>query len=103
MGPERFGAVVSWAIDDCQQLSARLGCDLFALGPKVVWVLPKLIAQTLASARTCAKSDPIDALAVARGFLRGPDLLVAYHDEMSRELKLLVDRRETLWQSGLRN
>ncbi|WP_038864044.1 IS110 family transposase, partial [Mycobacterium avium] len=47
-------------------------------------------------ARTRGKSDPIDALAVARGFLREPDLPVASHDEVSRELKLLVDRREVL-------
>ncbi len=57
---------------------------------------PKLMAQTRASARTRGKSDPIDALAVARGFLREPDLPVASHDEVSRELKLLVDRREVL-------
>lgn len=99
---KRFGAAVIWVIEDCRQLSARLECDLFALGPKVVRVPPKLMAQILASAPTCGKSDPIDARAVARGFLREPDLLVAYHDEMSRELKLLVDRRETLWHSGLR-
>ena len=49
-----------------------------------------------ASARTRGKSDPIDALAVARAFLREPDLPVASHDEVSRELKLLVDRREVL-------
>jgi transposase len=61
-----------------------------------VRVPPKLMAQTRASARTHGKSDPIDALAVARGFLREPDLPVASHDEVSRELKLLVDRRETL-------
>jgi transposase len=61
-----------------------------------VRVPPKLMAQTRASARTRGKSDPIDALAVARGFLREPDLPVASHDEMSRELKLLVDRREVL-------
>ncbi len=30
------------------------------------------------------------------GFLREPDLPVASHDEVSRELKLLVDRREDL-------
>ncbi|NEB23169.1 IS110 family transposase, partial [Streptomyces sp. SID6673] len=42
------------------------------------------------------KSDPIDALAVARAAAREPDLPVASHDEVSRELKLLVDRRETL-------
>ncbi len=40
------------------------------------------------------KSDSIDALAVTRAVLREPDLLVASHDEISRECKLLVDRRE---------
>jgi transposase len=54
------------------------------------------MAQVRASARTRGKSDPIDALAVARAFLREPDLPVASHDEVSRELKLLVDRREVL-------
>jgi len=54
------------------------------------------MAQTRASARTRGKSDPIDALAVARGFLREPDLPTASHDAVSRELKLLVDRREDL-------
>jgi transposase len=54
------------------------------------------MAQTRASARTRGKSDPIDTLAVARGFLREPDLPIASHDEVSRELKLLVDRREVL-------
>jgi transposase len=91
---ERFGPDVIWAIEDCRHLSARLERDLFALGQKVVRVPPKLMAQTRASARTRGKSDPIDALAVARGFLREPDLPVASHDEVSRELKLLVDRRE---------
>ena len=93
---EQFGAEVIWAIEDCRHLSARLERDLFALGQKVVRIPPKLMAQTRASARTRGKSDPIDALAVARGFLREPDLPVASHDEVSRELKLLVDRREDL-------
>jgi transposase len=35
-------------------------------------------------------------LAVARAVLREPDLPAASHDEVSRELKLLVDRREDL-------
>ena len=65
-------------------------------GERVVRVPPKLMAQSRASARTRGKSDPIDALAVARAVLREPDLPVAAHDEGSRELKLLVDRREDL-------
>jgi transposase len=93
---ERFGAEVVWAIEDCRHLSARLERDLLTAGQKVVRVPSKLMAQTRASARTRGKSDPIDALAVARAFLREPDLPVASHDEVSRELKLLVDRREHL-------
>jgi len=93
---ERFGAEVLWAIEDCRHLSARLERDVLAAGQKVVRVPPKLMAQTRASARTRGKSDPIDALAVARAALREPDLPVASHDEVSRELKLLVDRREDL-------
>jgi transposase len=93
---ERFGNEVLWAIEDCRHLSARLERDLFGFGQKVVRVPPKLMAQTRASARTRGKSDSIDALAVARGFLREPDLPIAAHDEVSRELKLLVDRREVL-------
>ncbi len=93
---ERFGVDVVWAIEDCRHLSARLERDLLTAGQQVVRVPPKLMAQARASARTRGKSDPIDALAVARGFLREPDLPVASHDEVSRELKLLVDRREVL-------
>ena len=93
---ERFGADVVWAIEDCRHLSARLERDLLSGGQQVVRVPTKLMAQTRASARTRGKSDPIDALAVARAYLREPDLPVASHDETSRELKLLVDRREVL-------
>ena len=85
-----------WGIEDCRHLSARLERDLLTGGEQVVRVPPKLMAQTRASARTRGKSDPIDALAVARAVLREPDLPVAAHDLVSRELKLLVDRREDL-------
>ena len=93
---EKFGAQVLWGIEDCRHLSSRLERDLLAAGQSVVRVPPKLMAQTRASARTRGKSDPIDALAVARAVLREPDLPTASHDEVSRELKLLVDRREDL-------
>ncbi|CAM3827409.1 IS110 family transposase [Occultella aeris] len=92
----RFGQELTWAIEDCRHLSARLERDLLGAGQQVVRVPPKMMAQTRASARTRGKSDPIDALAVARAFLREPGLPVATHDEVSREAKLLVDRRETL-------
>lgn len=91
-----FGAEVVWAIEDCRHLSARLERDLLTVGQKVVRVPPKMMAEQRRIARTRGKSDPIDALAVARAFLREPGLPVASHDEVSRELKLLVDYRESL-------
>src|SRR6195952_607323 len=91
-----FGDNLKWGIEDCSNYSARLERDLLTAGQSVVRVPPKLMAQTRASARTRGKSDPIDALAVARAYLREPDLPVASHGEVSRELKLLVDRREVL-------
>ena len=93
---ERFGDELVWAIEDCRHMSARLERDLLASGQKVVRVPPKMMAEQRRVARTRGKSDPIDALAVARAYLREPSLPVASHDEASRELKLLVDRRETL-------
>src|SRR5215208_1904683 len=93
---QTFPGERKWGIEDCRHLSARLERDLLTGGESVVRVPPKLMAQTRASARTRGKSDPIDALAVARAVLREPDLPVAAHDEVSRELRLLVDRREDL-------
>ncbi len=91
-----FGTELKWGIEDCRNLSARLERDLLSAGQQVVRVAPKLMAQSRACARTRGKSDPIDALAVAQAVLRNPDLPVASHDEVSRELKLLIDRREDL-------
>src|SRR5918994_3386302 len=93
---ERFGADLVWAVEDCRHLSARLERDLLSAGQAVVRVPPKMMAEQRRIARTRGKSDPIDALAVARAALREPHLPVASHDEASRELKLLVDRRDDL-------
>jgi transposase len=54
------------------------------------------MAHARDAARTYGKSDPIDALAVARAALRHPDLPVAQLDGPARELRLLVDHREDL-------
>jgi len=85
-----------WAIEDCRHLSRRLERDLIAAGEQVVRVPPKLMANARDSARTYGKSDPIDALAVARAALREPDLPVARLDGVEREIRLLVDHREDL-------
>ena len=66
-----------WTIEDCRHLSRRLEADLLAAGELVVRVPPKLMAGVRRSARTRGKSDPIDALAVARAALREPDLPMA--------------------------
>ena len=91
-----FGADVVWGIEDVRQFSGRLERDLLAAGQRVVRVPPHLTARSRAVSRSPGKSDPIDALAVARAVLREPDLPIACHDEVSREVKLLVDRREDL-------
>ena len=75
-----------WAIEDCRHLTRRLERDLIAAGESVVRVPPKLMAHFRDSARTYGKSDPIDALAVARAALREPDLPVAHLDGVEREL-----------------
>lgn len=93
---DRFGGDLTWAIEDCRHLSARLERDLLGAGQSVVRVPPKMMAEQRRTARTRGKSDPIDALAVARAAQREPDLPVASHDEVSRELKLRVDRRDDL-------
>jgi transposase len=91
-----YGSDLLWAIEDCRHLSARLERDLLTAGQSVVRVPPKMMAEQRRTARTRGKSDPIDALAVARAAQREPDLPVASHDDVSRELKLLVDRRDDL-------
>jgi len=85
-----------WAIEDCRTLSRRLESDLLRAGELAVRVPPKLMAGARRSARTRGKSDPIDALAVARAALREPDLPVARLDGPSREIRLQVDYRENL-------
>jgi transposase len=92
----RFGPVRRWAVEDCRHLSRRLEADLLGAGEEIVRVPPKLMAHARDSARTYGKSDPIDALAVARAALREPGLPVARLDGPERELRLLVDHREDL-------
>jgi len=93
---ERFGAERRWAVEDCRHLSRRLEADLLAAGEAIVRVPPKMMAHARDAARTYGKSDPIDALAVARAALREPGLPMARLDGPSRELRLLVDHREDL-------
>jgi transposase len=85
-----------WAIEDCRHLSRRPTTALLVAWEAMLRVPPTLMAGARRSARTWGKSDPIDALAVARAVLREPDLPVARLDGPARELRLLVDHREDL-------
>lgn len=85
-----------WAVEDCRNMTRRLEQDLLAAGERIVRVPPKLMAHARDAARSYGKSDPIDALAVARAALREPHLPMAYLDGPERELRLLVDHREDL-------
>ena len=59
-------------------------------------VPPKLMAGARRSSREPGKSDPIDALAVARAALREPGLPVARLDGPERDVRLLLDHRDDL-------
>jgi len=86
-----------WALEDCRQLSRRLERTLVNAGEQLVRVPPKLMAPQRRAGRVRGKSDPIDALAVARAALQEPRLDHPRPGEQRlRELKLLVDHREDL-------
>jgi transposase len=92
LGGERL-----WAVEDCRQLTRWLERQLLALGEELVRVPPKLTVPERRAGRTRGKSDPIDALAIARAALREPDLSRPRPDErVFREVKLLVDHRDDL-------
>jgi transposase len=58
------------------------------------------MAEARNGARTRGKSDPIDALAIARAALREPDLPAAVHDETSRELNYWWITAKTSWANA---
>jgi transposase len=89
--PER-----TWGLEDCRHLSRRLDAELVRAGESVVRVSPKLMAGARRSGREPGKSDPIDALAVARAVLREPGLPVATLEGPDRQVRLLIDHREDL-------
>ena len=93
LDPERV-----WAIEDCRHVSGRFERFLVARGERVVRVPPKLMAAARRGGRQPGKSDPIDAIAVARAALReGVETLPAAElDERALEIRLLCDHRDDL-------
>ena len=85
-----------WAVEDCRHVSGALERFLLHAGETVIRVPPSLMAGARKSARTRGKSDPIDALAVARAAIREPDLPRAFLPGPEREIALLVNHRANL-------
>jgi transposase len=93
----RLDAERLWALEDCRLLTPWLERQLLGRGEELVRVSPKLTVPERRAGRVRGKSDPIDALAVARAALREPDLPRPQPGEqVYREVKLLVDHRDDL-------
>ncbi len=92
-----LGGSVRFAVEDVRHVSGRLEASLVDAGGVVVRVPPKLMAGQRRSARSYGKSDPIDALAVARAALREPELALAGPvDQAARAIDLLLAHHDDL-------
>src|ERR671916_2493702 len=80
VGSRGFGALLQWArsldgervwaLEDCRHVSGSLERFLIARGERVLRIPTHLTATARRSARQRGKSDPIDALNVARAALQ---------------------------------
>jgi transposase len=88
----------AWVIEDCRHVSGPLERFLLDHGETVIRLAPHLMASARRGVRERGKSDPIDALAVARaalqeGLERLPTARLAAHE---LELRLLSAHRQRL-------
>ena len=93
----------TWALEDARNMSGALERFLLEHGERCLRVPPKLMAKERKTIRSFGKSDPIDALAVARAALREPDLPVGRLAGVAREIRLLVDHRDDLVEDCTRH
>src|SRR5688572_17010573 len=108
VGRSGFGALVEWArrlddariwaLEDCRHVSGSLERFLIERGERVLRIPTHLTANARKSARQRGKSDPIDALNVARAALQEglASFPAAHLDGPELDLRLLVDHRERL-------
>src|SRR5918994_1622460 len=87
-----------WALEDCRHVSGSLERFLIERGERVLRIPTHLTAGARKSARQRGKSDPIDALNVARAALQEglESFPTAQLDGPELDLRLLVDHRERL-------
>jgi transposase len=86
-----------WAVEDVRNVSGSLERFLIDRGETVVRLAPQLMAGARRSVRTRGKSDPIDALAIARAALREgietlPTARLAGPEREIRQLALYRER-----------
>src|SRR3954465_1757151 len=108
VGRRGFGALLVWgrglrgagggALEDCRHVSGSLERFLIERGERVLRIPTHLTANARRSARQRGKSDPMDALSVARpGVQEGLQSFPTAHlDGPELDLRLLVDHRERL-------
>src|SRR3954447_16940060 len=108
VGQRGFGALLRWArgldgervwaLEDCRHVSGSLERFLIERGERVLRIPTHLTATARRSARQRGKSDPIDALNVARAAVREglQSFPTAHLDGPELDLRLLVDHRERL-------
>lgn len=98
-GKHAAGGAMTWAIEDGRGLARRLATALVVAGASVVWVPVRLMVAERRHTGPRGKSDPIDALAVAKA-AANPDnaryLSVHRLDEPGAEVAPLVDQRDDL-------
>ena len=96
-----------WVLEDCRHVSGSLERFLIGRGERVLRIPTHLSATARRSSRQRGKSDPIDAIAVARVALQEglASFPVAHLDGPELDLRLLVDHRERLVRQrvGLNN
>jgi transposase len=88
----------TWAVEDVRHVAGGLVRELLAAGEAVVLVPPKLTAGARKGGRERGKSDPVDALAIARAALREEDKLppAVRLDGPVLEVRRLGDYRDDL-------
>jgi transposase len=104
--PAGFEALLGWlrglgplsriGLEGSAGYGAAAARFLLAAGLPAVEVPPQLSHRERLRTRRAGKSDPGDALAIARVVLREADLPPVRTDDASRELKLLVEARDDL-------
>src|SRR3954463_524678 len=87
-----------WALEDCRHVSGSLERFLIERGERVLRIPTHLTANARRSARQRGKSDPMDALSVARAAVQEglQSFPTAHLDGPELDLRLLVDHRERL-------